>query len=111
MRPYAPQVETFRRGAKLIVRADLPGLSKDDVEVDVENGMLTISGERSDEREDSRDDFHRSERSYGQFLRTVPLPEGVSGDQCEATFKDRVLEVSLEAPKQQARKPKQIPVR
>lgn len=108
---WAPQVETFRRGDRLVVRADLPGLKKDDVTVEVEDGVLTISGERSEEREEDRDDFYRTERSYGQFYRAIPLPEGVTGEQCEATFKDGVLEVTLPAPKQPERKARQVPIR
>jgi HSP20 family protein len=107
---WSPQVEAFRRGDKFVVRADLPGMKKDDVKVEVENNVLTISGERTDEHEENREGFYRSERSYGQFYRAIPLPEGVSADQCEATFKDGVLEVSLKAP-QQREKSKQIPVR
>jgi HSP20 family protein len=108
---WTPQIETFRRGDKLVMRADLPGMKKDDVHVEIENGMLTISGERSEEHEEDRDDFYRSERSYGRFYRAVQLPEGVNEDECEATFKDGVLEVSLNAPKQPERKAKQIQIR
>jgi HSP20 family protein len=108
---WTPQVEAFRRGDKLVVRADLPGLKKEDVEVEVDDGVLTISGERSEEREEDREDYYRSERSYGQFYRAIPLPEGVSGDQCEASFRDGVLEVTLPAPKQPERKARQIPIR
>ncbi|MDQ3948986.1 MAG: Hsp20/alpha crystallin family protein, partial [Gemmatimonadota bacterium] len=107
---WSPQVETFRRGDKLVVRADLPGLKKEDVKVEVADGMLTISGERREEHEESRDDFYRSERGYGQFYRAIPLPEGVTEEQCEATFKDGVLEVTLPAPKQPERKTRQIQI-
>ena len=72
---WSPQVETFRRGDKFVIRADLPGLKKDDVSVEVNDGMLVISGERSDEHEDKEGDFYRSERSYGRFYRAIPLPE------------------------------------
>ena len=108
---WAPQVEVFRRGDNFVVRADLPGLKKDDVKVEVEDDVLTISGERNEEHEDKREGFYRSERSYGQFFRAIPLPDGVNADQCEATFKDGVLEVSLRAPKQQDKSAKQIPIR
>ena len=67
-------------------------------------------GERSDEHEDNREGYYVTERSYGQFYRAVPLPEGVSGDQCEATFKDGVLEVTLKAPKEE-QKAKQIEIK
>ena len=105
---WSPQLETFRRGDKLVVRADLPGLRKEDVNVEVDNGVLAISGERSDENEEQRDDFYRSERSYGQFYRAIPLPEGIDENQCEATFKDGVLEVILPSPKMPERKTRQI---
>jgi HSP20 family protein len=107
---WIPEVETFRQGDKLIVRADLPGLSKDDVTVEVNDGRLTISGERCDEREENRDNFYRSERSYGQFSRAIPLPEGVSADQVDATFKNGVLEVAVPLPKQE-KKARQVQVR
>lgn len=108
---WSPQLETFRRGDKLVVRADLPGLRKEDVNVEVDNGVLAISGERSDENEEQRDDFYRSERSYGQFYRAIPLPDGIDENQCEATFKDGVLEVILPAPKMPERKTRQIQIR
>lgn len=108
---WAPQVETFRRGDKLVVRADLPGLSKDDVQVEVDDGVLAISGERSEEHRDERDDYFVSERSYGRFYRAIPLPEGVSGEQCDATFKDGVLEVSFPAPKEGEKKAKRVQIR
>jgi HSP20 family protein len=108
---WSPQIETFQRGDKIIVRADLPGLNKDNVNVEVNDGILTISGERKDEQEENREGFYRSERSYGQFFRSIPLPEGVNEDQCEATFKDGVLEISFSAPKHEERKARKIPVR
>ena len=108
---WAPQVETFRRGDQLVVRADLPGMKKEDVNVEVDDGVLTISGERCDEHEESGDDSYRSERTYGQFYRAIPLPEGVSEERCEASFKDGVLEVTLPMPKEPDRKAKKIQVR
>jgi HSP20 family protein len=108
---WSPQIETFERGDKIIVRADLPGLNKDNVNVEVNDGILTISGERKDEHRENREGYYRSERSYGQFYRSIPLPEGVNEDQCDATFKDGVLEISFDAPKPQDRKARRIPVR
>jgi len=86
-------------------------MSKDDVNVEIEDGFLTISGERCEENEEDRDDYYRSERQYGQFSRTIPLPEGVSGKQCDASFKDGVLEVSLAAPKKEERKARRVQIR
>jgi len=108
---WAPQVEVFRKDDKLVVRADLPGLNKDDVTVEVDNDVLTISGERREEREENRDDYYRSERSYGQFYRAIPLPDGIDDSKCDASFKDGVLEVTFPAPKLEDRKAKRIQVR
>jgi HSP20 family protein len=108
---WSPQVETFRRGENLVVRADIPGVKKDDIRIEVENDVLTISGERRDQHEEKQDGYYRSERSYGQFYRAIPLPEGVNADKCNATFNDGVLEVTLPAPKPEERKAKQIQVK
>jgi HSP20 family protein len=108
---WTPQVETFRRGDQLVIRADIPGVKKDDVHVEIENDLLTISGERREEHEEDREGYYRSERSYGQFYRAIPLPEGVTGDRCEASFKDGVLEVTLPAPRQEERKARRIQVK
>lgn len=108
---WLPQVEAFRRGDKFVVRTDLPGIKKEDVHAEIEDGVLTISGQRTSEREDERDDYYRSERSYGSFYRAIPLPEGVESDNCEATFKDGVLEVTLPAPKESSRNARQIQIR
>jgi HSP20 family protein len=108
---WAPQVETIQRDDRLVVRADLPGVNKDDVHVEVENGVLTISGERRNERNEEREGFYRSERSYGQFFRAIPLPDGVQTDQCEAKFNDGVLEISLPVPKHEEHRAKRIQIR
>lgn len=108
---WAPQVETFRRDGSLVVRADLPGLKKEDVTIEVDDDILTISGERSDEKREERDDFYRTERVYGRFFRAIQLPEGVNADQIDATFKDGVLEVTIPAPKVNTAKHKQVKIR
>jgi HSP20 family molecular chaperone IbpA len=108
---WSPQVESFRRGDKLVIRADLPGLSKDDVKVEIENGMLTISGEREDQHTEDRDNYYRTERSYGRFFRAVALPDGADADKCEATFKNGMLEVTIPAPSGKMKKSKQVPIR
>ncbi|HEY0673906.1 MAG TPA: Hsp20/alpha crystallin family protein [Longimicrobiales bacterium] len=108
---WAPQVETFRRGDELVVRADLPGMNKENVNVEFEDDTLIISGERQDEYQEERDDFYRTERSYGRFYRAIPLPEGVDADRGKAEFKDGVLEVSMPAPREAARKSKRIDIK
>ena len=108
---WAPQLETFRRGDNLVVRADLPGMRKEDVELSIDDGVLTISGERTEEQVENLDDYYRTERSYGRFHRALPLPEGVTGESCDASFQDGVLEVTLPLPKQPERKARQIQIR
>jgi HSP20 family protein len=100
---FSPPVEIFEREGHLVVRADVPGLTKDDVHVEVTDEALTIEGERRSEHEERQGGFFRSERRYGTFRRQIPLPEGVNADQVTASFKDGVLEVSMPAPQQQAR--------
>ena len=77
------------------LEVDLPGMKKDDVEVDLSNGVLTISGKRSDEREDKRKGYYLSERSYGSFQRSFRIPEGVETDKIKAEFKDGVLTLTM----------------
>jgi HSP20 family protein len=84
---------------QLMVRADLPGLTKDDVKVEMTNDMLTISGERKKEIEEKREGFYRSERSYGSFYRQIPLPEGVQTEKANAIFRNGVLEITMPAAK------------
>ena len=108
---WTPSLETFRRGDDLVVRADLPGLRKEDVQVEIDDGVLTISGERTEEHVENRDDYYRSERSYGRFHRALALPEGVTGDACQATFDNGVLEVTLPMPKQAKSEARRIAIR
>ncbi len=95
---WSPQVEMVERDGNLVVRADLPGLRKEDVQVEVRENALVLQGERKQEHEEEREGYYRSERSYGRFYRTIPLPEGIDPDQAKATFKDGVLEVRMPAP-------------
>ena len=97
---WAPQVETFQRNGQFVVRADLPGLTKDDIKVGVEENCLTIEGERKKEWTTDQESGggYRSERSYGQFYRCIQLPQGASPDSVSANFRDGVLEVTLPAP-------------
>ena len=108
---WAPQVEVFERGNNLVVRADLPGLSRDDVDVEIDDEMLIIRGERHSDVEDEEEGYYRSERSYGSFYRAIPLPEGVEPNQCNASFKDGVLEVTLPKPRPQPSRARKIDVR
>ena len=107
---WSPQVEIFEREGQLVIRADLPGLKKDELKVDLADDGLTIEGERKQEHEENREGFYRSERSYGHFYRRVPLPEGVNADSAKASFRDGVLEVTMQAPKGAARKGRRIEI-
>ena len=95
---WSPQVEVFQKGDQLTVRADLPGMKKEDISIDVNDNAITIHGERRGEHEEEREGFYRSERSYGSFYRTIPLPDGAISDQAKANFKDGVLEITMPAP-------------
>jgi HSP20 family protein len=103
LRTWAPEIEVYQRSNELIVRADLPGLKKEDISIDITDSDITISGERRQEQETERDGVYRSERSYGSFCRTIPLPEGAITDQAKAAFRDGVLEVTIPAPPQTTR--------
>ena len=98
---WAPQVEVSQRHNELIVRADLPGMNKDDITVDVTEDAIAIHGERRREHDETSGGVYRSERSYGSFYREIPLPEGAMADQAKASFKDGVLEITMPAPPEQ----------
>jgi HSP20 family protein len=107
---WAPQVEMFERDGQLLVRADLPGLTKDDVNVEIDNDAITIQGERQNEQNENREGFYRTERSYGKFYRRLPLPEGVDAQEASATFQDGVLEITMSAPKRTESKPRRVQI-
>jgi HSP20 family protein len=98
---WSPQIEVFERKDKLIVRADLPGLTKDDINLDITDDAIKIRGERREEKEESEQGYYRSERSYGSFYREIPLPSGVNPEEANATFRNGVLEITLPAPARQ----------
>ena len=95
---WTPRIEAFQKDDKFIVRAELPGLKKEDVEVNITEDAITIQGQRRHEHEEQHEGFFHSERSYGSFYRTIPLPPGVISDSADARFRDGVLEVTLQAP-------------
>ena len=95
---WSPKIDVFEKDNRLVTRVDLPGMKKEDVSVEVTDGYLTLTGERKQETEEKKDNFYRSEREYGSFRRTVPLPDGVKLDDVKATFADGVLEVSVPLP-------------
>jgi HSP20 family protein len=92
----------FERDGKLVVTADLPGVKKEDVKVEVDQDVITIQGQRRHEQTSRQQGYYRSERSYGSFYRTIPLPEGADPSTASATFRDGVLEIALQAPLKRA---------
>ena len=107
---WSPQVEVLEKGNQLIVRADLPGLTRDDINVELTEDGLTIEGERRNEHEEKGEGFYRSERSYGKFYRRVPLPEGANAQHANASFLNGVLEITMPAAKQGERKPRRLQI-
>jgi HSP20 family protein len=104
-------VEVLERGDNIVVRADLPGLGRDDVQVEVDDDVLVIRGERREERETTEGKLYRSERSYGSFYRAIPLPENTDSSAVQASFKDGVLEVTLPKPREVTRTAKKVEVK
>ena len=107
-RPWAPSVDILETENELVLKADIPGLELKDIDIQLENGTLTIKGERKFEREEKNKGFHRLERSYGTFVRYFTVPETVDPEQVKAGYDKGVLTVTL--PKKEIAKPKAIKV-
>lgn len=115
-RPWAtegwfPDIDVFEREGKLFLRADLPGMKTEDIDVTVEGDLLTVSGKRDEEKEIKEENFYCSERSSGEFTRTIRLPEGVSAESVEASYADGVLEVIVPKPTLAETKTTKVPVK
>ena len=93
---WAPAVDVLTKDADLVIRAELPGLKQEDVDITLQNGLLTISGEHKVEEEQERANYHVKERRYGSFRRSMTLPEGTDESKVHARFLDGVLEVRVE---------------
>jgi len=106
---WSPAVEVTQREGKLIVQCELPGVSANDVKVEITNDALILEGERRSEREQNDRGIQRSERQYGAFSRTIPLPEGANIDQATARCENGVLEVSIPVPQQREER-RSIPI-
>jgi HSP20 family protein len=106
---WTPAVDIAEHDDEYLVKVELPGINKDEVKLTLENNILTIRGEKKQEKETKKESYHRVERSYGSFQRSFTLPAAVKADRIDASYKDGILTVSL--PKAEEAKPKQIEVK
>jgi HSP20 family protein len=107
-RRWAPAMDLVETEDQFVLRADLPGMGEEDVNIELEDNVLTVSGERRTEHEDKREGFYRMERAYGSFSRSLTLPKGVDPEAVTAAFDRGVLEVRV--PKPEQRKPRRISI-
>jgi HSP20 family protein len=108
VRRWVPAMDLVETDDHLVLRADLPGMKRDDVEIEIKDGALTVSGERKAEHEENAEGYYRVERAYGRFSRSLTLPDGIEPDAVEASFADGVLEVRI--PKPAERKPHRVEI-
>jgi HSP20 family protein len=107
---WTPRIEAFQQADKFIVRAELPGLKKDDVQVELTDEALTLRGERRSEQQEEREGVYVTEREYGEFYRVIPLPDGVISESAQATFRDGLLEITLQAPPAEANRGRRLEI-
>lgn len=105
---WLPAIDVFEKEGKLVVKAEIPGMEENDIDVSVEGDALIIRGEKKTEKEVKEQDYYRSECSYGSFMRSVPLPSTVDKDKVEAKYENGVLEVTL--PKLAEEKAKKVKI-
>ena len=105
---WCPCVDVSENKDNVIINTEIPGMSKDDVKVSVQDNILTLSGEKRQEKEEKDANYHRMERSYGSFSRSFTLPTSVQPNKVKATYKDGILRITL--PKTEEVKPKEIPI-
>lgn len=105
---WAPSVDIAETDNDVVVTAELPGVKQDDVDITITDDVLTLKGEKKEEKEVKEKNYHRIERSYGSFQRSISLPAGVQADKAKATYKDGVLHITV--PKAEEAKPKQIKI-
>ena len=110
MEEISPKVDIFEEGDNLVVKAEIPGMKKEEIEVNLTDDMVTISGEKKKEEKVEKKDYYRLERSYGSFSRSFRLPKEIQPDKAKATFKGGVLEVKVPKTEEAKKKEKKIPV-
>jgi HSP20 family protein len=107
---WSPQIEIFERNNQLTICADLPGLKKEDIAVEFSGHVLTIKGERRQEQEKTEKGYRQSERSYGRFYRSIPLPERIEPENAKATFQDGVLTITMPLPQHEEPQSRRIEI-
>ena len=107
-RGWAPSVDLVRRDGDLVLRADIPGIKPDEVKIEVEDDVLTVSGEHSEEHEEKKERYMRRERRYGSFSRSMALPAGVDPKKIEAKTHDGIVEVTVPLPEEAKKEPVRI---
>lgn len=105
---WTPRMDLSETDAGYLVKMDLPGLSKEDITINVENRQLSVSGERKEEKKEEKENFLHMERSYGRFYRAMPLPKSVKEEDVKAEFNDGVLRIHI--PKSEESKPRKIEI-
>ena len=108
-RPWTPPVDILETEQELILKTDVPDMTEKDIAITIENGTLTIKGERKFQKKDEKSGYHRIERSFGAFARSFTLPETVEAEKVSATYKNGVLTVAL--PKKEVAKPRSIEIK
>lgn len=106
---WFPSLDVSETKNDLVIKAEVPGMEPKDIDISLSDGVLTIKGEKKQEREEKEEDYHLIERSYGSFARSIQLPKGVQSDKIQATYKNGVLKVVL--PKSEEAKKKEIKIK
>jgi HSP20 family protein len=107
---WTPPVEVFQRAGEFVIRLEVPGMTRTDLHVEAGDDSITVHGERKQEHRQEGDGVFWSERSYGSFSRTIPLPTGTIADSAKATFSNGVLEIVMAAPSPEARRGRRIDI-
>ena len=110
MEEVAPKVDIFEEGDNFVVKAEIPGMKKEEIEVNLTDDMVTISGEKKKEEKVEKKDYYRFERSFGSFSRSFRLPKDVQADKAKAIFKDGVLELKVPKTEEAKKKEKKVPI-
>ncbi|MFO0752414.1 MAG: Hsp20/alpha crystallin family protein [Thermodesulfovibrionales bacterium] len=110
MKELSPSVDIYEEGNELVMKADLPGVKRDEITIDLSGSTLTISGEKKQEEKLEKENYYRYERCHGSFHRSFELPEGIDRDKVSARFEDGVLEVRIPKTEEEVSKSKKIPI-